>query len=111
MNINESSSSIPKGELADQIAGWFRSAGIEQSDIAVDVVDTIVAARKVEEILHKMLALRPNQPQDAAQALEHIGKLHAWFFSEMKYHLEELERAWPEIEERISILVPSEHNR
>ena len=54
----------------------------------------------------KMLLLDVTKPDEADQALGQMGILYTWLFDEIKYHLGELEREWPQLEERVLALGP-----
>ncbi len=92
--------------LADNLAAWLRDTGFPQTNIAVDFADIIAAARRVEELLPRLVSLHTDDGNDAEQALACVGKLHAWLFGEMKHHLEELEHAWPALEAHFEKLAP-----
>jgi hypothetical protein len=55
----------------------------------------------VNEDLESLLKLNPADPHDAAAALTIITRLSTWLFFEIKYHVEELEKVWPEIEHQV----------
>lgn len=94
--------------LADRLASWLRSAGVTRTELAVDLADTLGAARHVQVLVDQLLALEPANPQDAERALQHLGALHAWLFGEMKYHIEELWLGWPEIEAKLEEALPEQ---
>lgn len=95
-----------QGALAGRLGAWLREAGVEQSEVAVDFADTVMAGRSVEAILSRLVSLRPESPQDGEEALRLLGELHTWIFGEMKFHIQELERAWPRLEEKLGELAP-----
>ena len=93
-------------EVADNLAAWFRNTRFPQTDIAVDFADLIAAARESEALLSRLMSLHMDDRSEAEQALACVGELHAWLFGEIKHHLEELERAWPDLEAHLEKLVP-----
>jgi hypothetical protein len=91
--------SIDAVELAERLAAWLRAAGMEDTGLAVDFSDVIAAARRAEQILSRLLELRPRDAECAGELFDDLCELQVWLFGEMKYHLGELERAWPLLEE------------
>lgn len=94
--------------LARRISHWLRSAGVTQTELAVDFADTLRAAEHVQVLIGQLLALDPTNPADAEQALQRLGQLHSWLFGEMKYHIEELWLGWPEIESQLERASPDQ---
>lgn len=95
-------------DLARRLGAWLRTVGVVDTSLAVDLADTVSAAKPAESVWMEMLVLDVTKPDDADQALEQMGKLHTWLFDEIKHHLTEIERAWPQFEERLVELAPDE---
>ncbi|MET0395796.1 MAG: hypothetical protein ABW277_03120 [Longimicrobiaceae bacterium] len=95
-------------DLTNRLTSWLRSAGVKDSEMAVDFADILSAARHIEEILTQLLTVEPTRPEGADEALSHLGKLHVWLFGEMKHHLLELEDVWPRLENRLVELAPKD---
>lgn len=96
------------GALASELSAWLRRAGVQHTDLAVDVADLLYAARKVEGAVQELLRLDLTEPKHVERAVDELGKMHAWLFTEMKPHLEELEAAWLSIENPIASSIPDE---
>ena len=94
--------------LADRLGAWLRLAGFEESGVAVDFADTVAAARHVDQILSRLILLRPDDPVEAETILDDIAELQIWLFGEMSHHLLKLQRVWPELEARLAELPRSE---
>lgn len=94
--------------LTHKISAWTRSAGLSHVHVSVDLADIVAAASYAEQALQEMLALDVNDPAQAAEALDRLGQIHAWLFTELKVHLEQLEQKWPDLEERLAALAPSD---
>ena len=97
--------------FANALARWVRRAGVTEDavgDLAVGFADTLHAAESARPELEALLALDPTNPADADQALSRLGYLNALFFTEMKSHIEDLERRWEELESRLLTITPDE---
>ena len=94
--------------LARDLALWLSRAGVAPTELAVDFADLLHGAKEVQASLVILLSLDVNRREDAEHAMEQLGLLHAWMFTEMKPHLEEIERGWQQLEDRIVELIPDE---
>ncbi len=94
--------------FAATLARWLDHAGVQNTAAAVDLADVLYAAKQVEGAVQSLMRLRPGDRTHAAQAVDELGKLHAWLFTEMKPHLAELEAAWPSIEAPVIGLLPDD---
>ena len=92
--------------LTRKLSGWLHAIGIPMTEMAVDFVDIISATRCVQADLDALLKLDVSQPDQADSALKLLGRLDAWLFSEIKHHIQELEKNWPQLEERVAALSP-----
>ncbi len=108
MISNDRTGAAEDAALADRISEWLRSAGVTHTEMAVDLADIVGAAKYAENAIMELLKLDVRSPTDADSALEQLGRLDAWLFTEMKHHLEELQRAWPELEGRLVELAPDD---
>jgi uncharacterized protein Yka (UPF0111/DUF47 family) len=72
--------------------------------MAVDFADLLSAARFVDEMLSKLLQLDVRNAQQADEALQLIGSMSAQLFTEIRGHLDGLEREWDVLEERLDEL-------
>jgi hypothetical protein len=98
-------------ELTQRLTTWLRSAGIARTTAAVDLADVLAAAKRADTLVRRLLKLKPDRPQDADEALRILGQLRAWLITEMKPHLDDLEKAWPILESRIERLGSAEGER
>ena len=93
-------------QFAGQLTRWMERAGIPdgptQADLGVGFADIVFAAAEAERALQLLVSTDPTQVAGADEALTHLGYLNALFLSEIKYHLEDLERAWPALEELLA---------
>ncbi len=94
--------------LANELSHWLRRAGIERTDLAVDFADIVQGAKEVEAALHALLALDLQKPVDAERAMEELGRMHAWLFTDMLPHLKEIEEGWQALEDQVVRRLPSE---
>ena len=96
--------------FAGELTEWMAQAGIPdgatQADLGVGFADIIFAAGEAEAALRLLLQTDPRSPEGADKALTHLGYLNALFLSEIKDHLEDLERAWPGLETLLASRVP-----
>lgn len=92
--------------LARKVSRWLQATGVLATEMSVDLVDIISAARSVQADLDELLKLDVTQPEQADAALDLLGRLHAWLFTEIKHHVLQLEKRWPELEERVAALSP-----
>ena len=93
---------------ADRLAAWLTKIGAESTGAAVDFADTVAAAWVIEDGVQYLLTLDPTHPDDARQALDKLGEMYAWLFNELRYHVDQLERAWPVIEGSLAAVAPDE---
>ena len=93
-------------EFAGRLTQWMERAGVPdeatQADLGVGFADILYAASEAQRILDQVVALDPTSLVGAEQALGHLGYLHALFLGEIKSHLEDLDQAWPVLEERLA---------
>jgi hypothetical protein len=68
----------------------------------------LYAAKRVEGAVQSLLSLNPGDRAHAETVIDKLGELHAWLFTEMKPHLEELEAAWSSIEAPVVALLSDE---
>lgn len=94
--------------LASQLSAWFRRAGVQHTELAVDVADLLYAARKVEGAVQELLRLDLTERDHVERAVDELGNMHAWLFTEIKPHLEDLEAGWSSIENPIASSIPDE---
>lgn len=94
--------------LAADLAGWFDRAGVKSPDVAVDLADLLHAAKRLEDAVKSLLKLDLNDRAHVEQAIDELGRMHAWLFTEIKPHLADLEASWSGIEDPIVALVPDE---
>ena len=98
--------------FAARLSAWIERAGVGGSDaigeLAVGIADTLNAIVRAAPVVEAMVELDPTTEAGADKALDHLGRLHALLIAEAKYHLEELERRWPELEEALSARLPDD---
>ena len=84
--------------LTGRVSDWLRRAGVQEPDaratLAVGLVDSLAAARRIAADLESLLKLDPNQPAQADEALQLAANMHAWLFTELKDHVAEMEQVW-----------------
>jgi hypothetical protein len=85
---------------ASRIAAWLDAWDFPRTGEAVDVADSLGAARTAETIIRRML--ERSKPDQAGLVLEDLGLLHAHLFGEALYHLHSLRRSWPQLEAHFS---------
>jgi hypothetical protein len=95
-------------ELARRIGMWLRKTGVTHSEMAVDFADLVAAARSVERALAELVTLDAENPQQADVALALAGKMAAQLFTELRGHLDSLEKDWEQFEDRLEALAPAE---
>lgn len=79
------------------------------TDMAVDFADLLAAARFVDEMLSKLVQLDVRNAHQADEALQLLGSISAQLFTELRGHLDSLEREWEALEEQLDKLgVPEE---
>jgi hypothetical protein len=93
--------------FANRLATWLHTANVGTTEMSVDFSDIVSASRFVQAELEQLMKLDIHQPDQAATALDCLGRLHAWLFTEIKHHIEELEKTWPGLEGRVAALTPS----
>lgn len=94
--------------LTAQFTKWLRNAGVERSELAMDVADILAAAKHIARLVEQTLRLDPREPAEADEALSHLAEMRAWLFTEMKPHLTALEETWPALEDRLDLLAPTD---
>lgn len=95
-------------DLAERVARWLTVIRAESTGAGVDFADSIAAAWAVEELLQQLLLLDPRNPADAREAQRTLGEMYVWLFNELRPHLDELERAWDTLEDRLGVFAPEE---
>jgi hypothetical protein len=71
---------------------------------AVDMADLLAAASLVEEEVSNLLLLDVGNPREADDALRIAGRISAQLFTELRDHLDRLERQWSTFEDRLESL-------
>jgi hypothetical protein len=87
-----------------EIARWLETVGASPTEMAVDFADLLSAARLVDEMLSKLVQLDVRNAQQADEALQLLGSISAQLFTELRGHLDSLEREWDGLEERVDAL-------
>jgi hypothetical protein len=89
--------------FAGELARWSERAGVGDadavSDLAVGFADILNAAASASRVLEELIALDPNESDEANAALTKLGYLRALVVTEIKSHAEDLERRWDTLEE------------
>jgi hypothetical protein len=98
LDASDRSDARQAAHLASQLSAWLRVLGIEDTDAAVDLAYSIAAAKKIDRLVARLLALRPEYPEDAHLALGVTGELYDWLFTELRWHLDQLEQNWDTLE-------------
>lgn len=104
----DSAATAATAALANELSHWLRRAGIERTELAVDFADLVHGAKVVEASLHRLLALDLEQSAEAELAMEELGRMHAWLFTDMLPHLKELEEGWQALEDQVVRRLPPE---
>ena len=98
--------------FAARLSAWIDRAGVEGSDaigeLAVGIADTLNAIARAALVVEALVDLDPTTEAGADEALDQLGRLHALLITEAKYHLEELERRWPELEDALLARLPED---
>lgn len=94
--------------LAKELAAWLRHAGVEQTDLAVDIADLLAAAKHIDSNVRSLLTLDLGNQKDAEAAAEKVGEMEVWLFTEMKPHLENLESGWQAVEDAVFGRLPED---
>ena len=94
--------------LAAALAQWFDRAGVQSPAAAVNLADVLHAAKQAEAAVQALMTLNAGDRTHAEQAIDELGKVHAWLFTEMKPHLAELEATWSSIEAPVVALLPDD---
>ena len=68
--------------------------------------DLVHGAKVIEASLHALLALDLEQTADAALAMEELGRMHAWLFTDMLPHVKEIEEGWQALEDQVVRRLP-----
>jgi hypothetical protein len=105
--MTDSENAVRDVAFANRLARWLHAANVPTTEMSVDFADVISAARAVQQDLEELMTLDVRQPDQADAALDCLGRIHAWLFTEIKHHVQEIENAWPELEERIAALTPN----
>lgn len=93
--------------LTQSMGEWLRRLALEgelAAEVAVDVADILAAAEAVKELSLSMMKADPSVPREADAALTAAAEIEVQLFTELKSHLETLERAWPRLLERLDAL-------
>ena len=87
--------------LTGRVSDWLRHAGVHDPDaratLAVGLVDSLAAAQRIAADLESLLALDPDQPAQADEALRLATNMDAWLFTELKDHVAEMELVWESV--------------
>ena len=98
--------------FAGELARWIERAGVTDAeavgDLAVGFADILFAAATASRELEALIALDPTASAGAEAALAKLGYLHALFLTEIKPHVEDLERRWEMLEECLAARVPAD---
>jgi hypothetical protein len=102
-----------RSERVRHVSAWLERAGVDNAEarnsIAVDLVDALAGAERAAAALEAMLATDPTTPTGAGEALGHAARVHTCLYTEVKYHLDDMEPLWePEFEDRLADRVPDE---
>lgn len=76
----------------------------ERADLAVDLADTLYAARDVERMLSELLDVDPESPSQVDRALELTANIEVQLFTELKDHLLDLQQSWPILFEKLGAI-------
>ena len=80
---------------------WLKAAGVTnaktRASIAVDVVDAIEAAARIDASVRRMIACKPSTRRGADRALTHAGDIDALAFGELRSHVDSLRRTWERV--------------
>lgn len=87
-----------------QIGHWLTTVGGVHSDFAVDMADLLAAVRLVEEEVSNLVQLDVGDPAQADEALKTAGRISAQLFTELRDHLDGLDRQWAVFEDRLERL-------
>lgn len=93
--------------LTQRLGEWLRKLTLEEeviADLAVDTADIIAAAEAVKELTDSMMKTDLSEPTEADAALSAATEIEVQLFTELKSHLETLERAWPRLLECLDTL-------
>ena len=93
--------------LTQSLEDWLRKLALDEeviADLAVDTADIVAAAEAVKALTDSMMKTNPSKPTEAETALSAAAKIEVQLFTELKSHLETLERAWPRLLERLDAL-------
>ena len=86
-------------ELTRSIDNWLRKIGLRDDETvaqaAVDLADLLHAAADVREMLERLKTLDTSGSKGADEALQLAANIEVQLFTEIKAHLESLERSWP----------------
>ena len=98
--------------FANRLSAWICRAGVSDGDavgdLAVGFADVVYASATAAGELEALLSLDPTVPADAELALKRLGYLRALFLTEIKWHVEDLERRWDELEGQLSARAPDD---
>jgi len=100
-------------ERVRQISAWLERAGVDNADarasIAVDLADALAGAERAAAALDAMLATDPTTPDGAGAALGYAAQVRTWLYTEVKYHLDDMDPLWePEFEDKLAERVPGD---
>jgi hypothetical protein len=96
------------------LARWLERAGVPDrsvGELAVGFADILNAASRASAELEQLLTLDPATPDGADAALTRLGYLNALFLSEVKGHVEDLERHWDALEGPLAARAPDEESQ
>jgi hypothetical protein len=91
--------------FSNQVTLWLRHAGVNDEDaratLAVGIADVIHAMEVTTREFRGLLATDPSSEAGAEQALHHMALIGAYFFGEIKNHLEDMQRVWETVLEEV----------
>jgi hypothetical protein len=99
--------------FAGRLARWLEKAGVADEsvgELAVGFADILNAASRASAELERLLGLDPTTAEGADAALTHLGYLNALFLSEVKGHVDDLERHWDALEGPLAARAPDEES-
>jgi hypothetical protein len=102
-------------ELTNTASQWLARAGVVDPDLratlAVGLADSVHAMEVSLAEIEGMLSTDPTTEAGADQALTHCGVLGAYFFNELKWHLEDMASVWESaLEGRLAERLPPDQD-
>ena len=90
--------------LAAETSEWLRRAGVPDAsvpELAVGLSDIIYAVRACERELRAMLEADPADRDGADRAQDHLASLEVRLLNEVSWHLDDLRKHWPKLEDAL----------